>query len=150
MSTSMSTGQVGRVMTPPGTMAMMPAGMMPAGKPAAAQASTGPLQSTAVSISGHTVQSQYFWGPPVSVNHLSHQSHSPPTPFQDVRLQMGPCKKQLFPFLDRMVVLQALVMWTISPHHGDVSTIGHSFLVLGSSSATIRSERFYVGVFHIS
>ena len=88
MSTSMSTGQVGRVMTPQGSMAMMPAGMMPAGKPAAAQASTGPLQSTAVSISGHTVQSQYFWGPPVSVNHLSHQSHSPPTPFQGVRLQM--------------------------------------------------------------
>ena len=52
MSTSMSTGQVGRVMTPPGTMAMMPAGMMPAGKPAAAQASNGPLQKTAVSIFG--------------------------------------------------------------------------------------------------
>ena len=83
-STRMSTGPVGRVMTPPGSMAMMPAGMMPAGKPAAAQASTGPWQTTAVSISGHTVQSQYFlWGPPVSVNHLSHQP-----PFQDVRLQM--------------------------------------------------------------
>ena len=78
---------VSRVMTPPGSMIMLPAGMMPAGIPAAALASTGPLQ-TAVSISGHTVQSQYSWGPPVSVNHLSHQSHSPPTPFQDVRLQM--------------------------------------------------------------
>ena len=31
-------------------------------------------------------------------------------------------------FKCRMVVLQALVRWTISPHHGDVSTIGHSFL----------------------